>query len=105
MCFKSWFEALDLGTENTKLGNGNYLETALEEEIAVSSHDVLDSLKEDRYQCCPWNWVVAWTSACPDQSCDLCVLLLEIELAVGSTILLSCLRDLSTGAVHYISDF
>ena len=47
MCFKSWFEALDLGTENTELGNGNYLETALEEEIAISSHDVLNSLKED----------------------------------------------------------
>lgn len=45
------------------------------------------------------------TSACPDQSCDSCVLLLEIELAVGSTIWLSCLRDLSTGPVHHISDF
>lgn len=37
------------------------------------------------------------TSACPDQSCDLCVLLLEIELAVGSSILVPCLRDLSAG--------
>lgn len=45
------------------------------------------------------------TSACPDQSCDLCVLLLEIELAVGSSILVPCLRDLSAGPVHCISDF
>ena len=65
MCFKSWFEALDLGTENTELGNGNYLETALEEEIAVSSHDVLNSLKEDASVAFETEWSLDFSMSWP----------------------------------------